>query len=231
MEDYSPSPDEVEETPLKRRRFLRGNFLRSWLDHRRDDGESEPKSKTSKSESNDNREDIDWRPERLRDRLRNIFRDLVNLEAIPAAEGLEKLAKIPLVETPEHESVEETPDIESVPDQEEGLLAVSADAQRRYYGYELLDEPGLPKQEEEPEVDQTETEEPIEHQLPTVPIETQNQAAKLVENRPTTPVEPVGEVLRRRQAEHLERKVKQLKQQAKTAKREQAEVVDKQKDF
>ena len=63
MEDYSPSPDEVENTPLKRRRFLPGNFLRSWLEHRRADGSEADKS--DDDEPDEKVEKKSWLPERV----------------------------------------------------------------------------------------------------------------------------------------------------------------------
>ncbi|MGZ6004731.1 MAG: hypothetical protein ACXWLH_01125 [Candidatus Saccharimonadales bacterium] len=216
MEDYSPSSDEVEETPLQKRRFLRGNFLRSWLDRRDDD--SEQKTATDESDSG---HDKAWRPGRLSDRLQKIFDSLIGLELIPQKET---------ADSPEDDRQDLPVSAESTQaPQEEGVLAVSPDAQLRYYGYELMDEPGLSDEEAEPEVevDDIETDHPIEIRQAAMP----GNSGGREQRAGVSTAEPVGEVLRRRQTDKLEKKVKRLKKQTKTIKKEQAEVVERQKDF
>lgn len=223
MEDYSPTPDEVEETPLKKRRFLKGNFLRSWLEHR---DETEDSSSTVGPEVNEEAPE-DWRPQRLSDRLRQVFDNLVNMEVVPEAEPARSY---------EDRAEEAQADSQELPQEEdedfEGLLAVSPDAQMRYHGYEAMDEPGL---EEEEAV----APKPLRHPLDAAPITAVDSydhgrgpaRSQTSSEQGSRSAEPIGEVLRRRKAERLEKRVKRLKKQSRTLRREQAELKDKQKEF
>lgn len=220
MEDYSPTPDEVEETPLKKRRFLRGNFLRSWLE-KRDNDEDETGEEKSGASKDDKEQD--WRPQRFMDRLSKIFNSLV---------GLENVREQTSEQAQPNEAIqsEATAAIDHAEEEFEGLLAVSPDAQMRYYGYELMDEPGV--DEEEP-VAMAASHERAESSYPELAntIAHEQRSARTAMEPTTGSTEQIGEVLRRRKTDRLERRVKKLKKQTKSLKREQAELKHRQKDF
>lgn len=248
MEDYSPTPAEVEETPVKRRRFLRGNFLSSWLDHRNevDDDETgevvSKKKKKSKNKSTKTPEsnNQDWLPERWRDRFKNFFSGLVSLEMVPVGVNVNERQSVETAEIGSTDVAEQEPiahDETGIPPIDDGLLAVSSDAQRRYYGNELNNESEGDDVELGVEVDDEETDKSIEYsRLPSEGFESDNsqnvesrrQSSRVPEQ---SSAEPLGEVLQRRQAERLELRVKKLKKQAKSLKLEQNEINSKQKAF
>lgn len=224
MEEFGPTPTQVEETPTKRRRFLPGNFLHSWLDRRDDDQEKvKPKKKKAKVEAQkDSQTEYDWKPERMRDRFRNFFRGLVSIESVESFRQTDVKHYEPLESEPE-QSRSEKP-------LEGGILAVSANAQRQYYGHELANQAAEdgPEALPEIEVDDIETDHPSEQDHGSAEIFT--TAALSAETNPGT-VEPVGDVIRRRQEDRLNRRVKRLRRQSRSMRHQQSDMQDRQSSF
>ncbi len=241
MEDYSPATSEGEETPIKSRRLLRGNFLDTWLDRRdndEEDDDSVDKPKKSKFE-------------RWRNKLRNIFKlgGLVSLELVPKESTTRELPKVePKTVSPEEQI--ETPTATAETTQttpiEGGLLTVSHEDQQPDYDFEnialtednsQLEElvPEIPTELEEFKIDYIDSKQPEVIEYRASVEREQEQAASISPNvepaSRTNLAEPVSEVIRRRQTERLEKKVKKLKRDTKTIKREQADVKEQQQDF
>lgn len=238
MEEFGPTPAQVEETPIKRRQFLKGNFLRSWLDRRDDDDEEDNETDKSKSKKPEtkakDKSETAWKPERLRDRFNNFFKGLVSLDMLPAGAAEAGPEDQAAADFRRYELLASEPQAETEQDTdkstaEDGVLAVSAHAQRRYYGHELTadeTEDG-PEALPEIEVDDIETEQPVEHEYgPAVAAE-----ASSVAGNSSGSAEAVGDVIRRRQEDRLNRRVKRLRRQSRNMHHQQADMAAKQSKF
>lgn len=264
MEDYKPDASEVDEAPVKGGRHVRGNFLKTWLDK---DSKEEKSKKSKKAESKDGQEEKSV-VERIGEKFKGVLSRLISLEKfdVKPAGAAEIDDKNDLErQTSDLELAGEattlSPETPAASNQEEGILAVSPDAQRRYYGHELPEtpasdesineadwpnEPATPDEERqakdlaearaaaerEHQAATAETTQPLpEQKIPSDNEEISSVSAQTETAQSSGSAEPVGETLRRQQTERLERRVKRLKRQTRTIKREQQDIVEQQKKF
>ncbi len=234
MEDFPTEPSDNETTTTSKRRFLRGNFFASWLQHRQ-------LSRQSETLSNDNENDEETYEKKdtkqsgflnkLVKSVRGLFKKQIRLDLLPVSVAADR--SIPYAEriksevpTPETNQNEEY--IEG------GLLPVSDDAIRRYQSEtEPQDENGLGDYEiSNPElspvpalVQKQETDDKLK-----VDNYVESSTSELRETSNSQALS-TGEILQRRREKRLKREVSRLKREAVSAKKERQTVKKQQKDF
>ncbi len=225
MEDLPQQTADEEKAPARERRFLKGNFLSSWL-WRRD----QPVELLEKHNEKDEKEGKKFK---LADRIRRAFKGVFRREvSVGSVENL-TLNNEPRVDNEamaKSESVQDNQE-NNPAEVEGGLLPVSEDAIRRY--------------NTEPAV---ELRSPTEEELQALIYERPNEQSKEQEKLKTEQVFKnqdrlekhinrtdrnlsEEERVRRRRERKLKRQVKDLKKQTNSTAQEQKEVKKQQKEF
>ncbi len=236
MEEYTRPTDNEETNPKSKKRLLENSFFTSWLLRR--NGETEKKLEDSDDEdeedyeteveADDKKEKRSRRPERLRSRLSNIFKRIVSVDRLKPEDKSSRLETKPEVINSSSELAYEFIDAqnpmayEAIPaddeDDYEGLLLVSEEAKNR-----AIDEDPNVKT---PDVMTTENEGGELDSTSSV-----RSAIKSVEYVHSATTMPVGEIIKNRREKHLEREVRKVKKEAKTAQVEREEIIAGQREF
>ncbi len=131
IEDYRTHQPEAEddETPKNKRRFLKGNFLRSWLSQKTEK-KQEDKEQDEDEESKDNEK---WLPTTLSKKFREFFRSVVGLDLLaePAQQrAVDKTQEEERYELPDAEVSGLTDNTPEVSDEQETTAERRATQQR-----------------------------------------------------------------------------------------------------
>ncbi len=247
MEDDSEKHDE-QQTPTKRRRYLRGNFLSSWLNRRRETPDQREVLDYPDSDDAEDEDTVEDRQtnrfDRLLAELRIALRHLTGFDRPQSLQesGSAQISNLSLgselednvaVETDSYEddSVAE-PESDSNAGREGGLLPVSKEAINRFMKDSATEGRKASKDES---VDGEQTD--VKPDTITTSEETASTERRLLDRSdlPKSETEThgqalsAGDILRMQNQERLQRQVKKLKKQAASIKKEQ-HVVHKQQE-